>query len=114
MRLLLDTCGWGGAIADLEAAGHDVDWVGNWVQDPGDDSILEAALSDDRILVTLDKDFGELAIAHEQPHGGIVRLVNWSATLQARACNAALHRYEQELMRGALVTFEPGRGRVRF
>ena len=40
MRLLLDTCVWGGAKADLEAAGYDVVWCGEWEQDPGDEEIL--------------------------------------------------------------------------
>ncbi|MCY4366340.1 MAG: DUF5615 family PIN-like protein [Chloroflexi bacterium] len=113
MRLLLDTCVWGGVISDLEAAGHDVDWVGNWVEDPGDDNILAHALAHGQILVTLDKDFGELAVSRGRPHSGIVRLVNWSARMQAQACVTALERYQQELLNGALVTLEPGRGRVR-
>ena len=114
MRLLLDTCVWGGVVVELEAAGHDLDWVGNWDQDPGDDNIIAYALSHNRILVTLDKDFGELAIFREMNHGGIIRLVNWSARLQSQACLRALDRYEQELLEGALVTFEPGRGRIRY
>ena len=35
---------------------------GDWPTDPGDDDILTYAYQEDRILVTLDKDFGELAI----------------------------------------------------
>src|SRR5205814_2069592 len=35
MKLLLDTCVWGGALAELQAAGHDVIWAGNWDEDPG-------------------------------------------------------------------------------
>ena len=114
MRLLLDTCVWGGVITALEDAGHDVEWAGNWDADPGDDTILSYALNDDRILVTLDKDFGELAIFRGQPHYGIVRLVNWSAALQSQACLTALQHFELDLLQGALVTFEPGRGRVRY
>jgi hypothetical protein len=30
MKLLLDTCLWGGACAELRAAGHDVLWGGDW------------------------------------------------------------------------------------
>jgi len=113
LRLLLDSCVWGGVISVLEAAGHDVDWVGNWEEDPGDDNILAHALAFGQILVTLDKDFGELAVSRGRPHSGIVRLVSWSARMQAEACLTALERYERELLHGALVTFEPGRGRVR-
>ncbi len=29
MKLLLDTCVWGGARKDLEAFGHDVVWTGD-------------------------------------------------------------------------------------
>jgi predicted nuclease of predicted toxin-antitoxin system len=60
MKILLDTCVWGGARKTLAAAGHDVEWTGNWPQDPGDDTILAHAYQEGRILVTLDKDFGEL------------------------------------------------------
>jgi hypothetical protein len=30
MKLLLDTCVWPGAVAELTAKGHDVLWVGDW------------------------------------------------------------------------------------
>jgi hypothetical protein len=30
MKLLLDSCVWGGALAELQAAGHDVVWAGQW------------------------------------------------------------------------------------
>ncbi len=62
MRLLLDTCVWGGVRQDLIDAGHDVLWVGDWDEDPGDEEILSRSSRENRILVTLDKDFGELAI----------------------------------------------------
>ena len=58
MKLLLDTCVWGGAKKTLESSGHDVVWTGDWPEDPGDEEILATANSEGRILVTLDKDFG--------------------------------------------------------
>lgn len=76
MKLLLDACVWGGSLQVLQAAGHDVVWAGNWPEDPGDEEILARAHSERRVLVTLDKDFGELAIVHGIPHSGILRLVN--------------------------------------
>lgn len=113
MKVLLDSCVWGGALAELAALGHDVDWSGQWPRDPGDVEILAKAHQEDRILVTLDKDFGELAIAQGLPHSGIVRLVGFSATRQSTACAAVLDRYGDELARGAIVTAEPGRIRIR-
>ena len=61
MKVLLDTCVWGGARGELAGAGHDVVWSGDWPEDPGDEEILATAFREGRVLVTLDKDFGELA-----------------------------------------------------
>jgi len=46
VKVLLDSCVWGGAAAPLRAAGHDVAWAGDWDEDPGDDAILAAAYSE--------------------------------------------------------------------
>ena len=113
MKILLDTCVWGGARRELEAAGHDVIWAGEWDKDPGDKEILAQARSEGRILVTLDKDFGELTIVYDLPHCGILRLINTSAKLQATICLRILSLYGRELELGAIVTAEPGRIRIR-
>jgi predicted nuclease of predicted toxin-antitoxin system len=86
MKVLLDTCIWGGAKQTLEAAGHDVIWSGDWPSDPGDEAILAQAYREGRGLVTLDKDFGELAVVYGQPHTGILRLVNLTARQQGPVC----------------------------
>ena len=113
MRLLLDTCVWGGAKAQLQNEGHDVLWIGDESADPGDDEILKRAWVERRILVTLDKDFGELAIVHGTAHAGIVRLVNIAARTQAASLNRVLAVYGLELTTGAIVTVEPTRVRIR-
>jgi predicted nuclease of predicted toxin-antitoxin system len=83
VKIPLDSCVWGGALGPLRPAGHDVVWSGDWPADPGDEEILARALAEGRILVTIDKDFGELAIARERPHAGILRLVELPALKQA-------------------------------
>jgi len=113
VKLLLDACVWGGACQELQAAGHDVVWAGAWSTDPGDEEILAYAHHEGRILVTLDKDFGELAIVRRLPHSGIIRLVNLSARRQAGICRKVLERYGDVLISGAIVTAEPGRLRIR-
>ena len=113
MKLLLDTCVWGGACQELEAARHDVVWTGTWPSDPGDEEILAYAHRERRILVTLDKDFGELAVVRRTPHSGIIRLVNISARRQASVCQHVLERYGEELQAGAIVTAESDRLRIR-
>ena len=113
MKMLLDTCVWGGVVQELRAAGHDVVWAGNWQENPGDDEILERAHREGRVLVTLDKDFGELAIVHERPHSGIIRLVNLASRQQAAICLKAIELHENELKSGAIITAEQGRLRIR-
>ncbi|WP_343419288.1 DUF5615 family PIN-like protein [Candidatus Flexifilum breve] len=59
-------------------------WAGDWGADPGDTAILERAHEEGRILITLDKDFGELVIVRRLPHSGIVRLVDLSLRAQSK------------------------------
>ena len=113
MKLLLDSCVWSGAIAEISAAGHDVISVTSWDEDPGDEKVLAAAHRENRILVTLDKDFGELMIVHALPHSGIVRLSGFSAKQQGAICVRLLREYGKELLAGAIITAHPGRVRIR-
>lgn len=113
MKLLLDTCVWGPAADTLRAAGHDVVHVGEWVADPGDAEILRRAWLEGRVLVTLDKDFGMLAMLTGQPHAGIVRLVGIASREQASACERVLDDVGELLPLGAMVTVAPGRVRIR-
>jgi predicted nuclease of predicted toxin-antitoxin system len=113
VKLLLDTCVASHARSVLVSSGHDVEATIDWPKDPGDDEILAYAFRNGRVLVTLDKDFGELAIVHGRPHSGILRLVDVRADLQGPYCANAIARYGSELARGAIVTVEPTRVRVR-
>ncbi|MBD3268082.1 toxin-antitoxin system, toxin component, PIN family protein [bacterium] len=113
MKVLLDACVWGGVKDHLVNEGYDVLWVGDWPNDPGDIEILSIANHEDRILVTLDKDFGELAIVRELPHKGIIRLINLAAKQQAFICSQMIHKYSEELSQGAIVTADLNRVRIR-
>jgi predicted nuclease of predicted toxin-antitoxin system len=113
MKLLLDTCVWGPTSQRLRSEGHDVVWAGEWPEDPGDEEILERAYIEGRILVTLDKDFGELAVVYGHPHAGIIRLVDFRSSDQADVCLKVLNDYAEQLQRGAIITAEPGRLRIR-
>jgi len=100
-------------VAALRASGHDVAWAGEWPRDPADRAILEAAHREGRVLVTLDKDFGELAVRHGLRHSGIVRLVLTPVSEEARLCERVLALYGAELANGAIVTAAPERIRIR-
>ena len=88
-------------------------WAGDWPSDPGDEEILARAYSENRVLVTLDKDFGELAVAQGQPHSGIIRLVSLAIAQQARVCLKVLEMHGTDLLEGAIITAERTRIRVR-
>ena len=113
MKLLLDACVWPGAARELETNGHDVRRVHDLPDNPSDDEILDSALRDGRIVVTLDKDLGELAVAFGRAHCGIIRIVNFPISQHAAVCLRALELHGDELSRGAIVTAEPGRLRLR-
>ena len=113
MKVLPDTCVWGGVVSELRACGHDVKWTMEWSKDPGDEEILVTAARERRVLVNLDKDFGELAIVHNKAHSGIARLVNLAAIEQAKVCIRVLDLFGEELLKGAIVTAEAARVRIR-
>lgn len=48
MKVLLDACVSGTVAVSLRAAGHDVVYVGEWSQDPGDKEILDMHTSTNR------------------------------------------------------------------
>ncbi len=113
MKLLLDSCVSGTLSRPLEEAGHDVLWTGDWPTDPGDEDILAFAHQERRVLITLDKDFGTLAVLHGRPHAGIIRLVNLSLRDQAAVCQHLLQTHANNLTAGAIITAERDRLRIR-
>lgn len=114
MKILLDTCVAGPLLLPpLASAGHDVIWTGHWEKDPGDEEILAYAWHEQRVLVTLDKDFGALAVLHGKPHAAIVRLVNLSTKEQAHVCLLLFNEHVAELEAGAIITAERTRLRIR-
>lgn len=112
MKFLFDACVSSGVSRKLQSEGHDTLWAGDWPENPSDDEILERAHREGRILITLDKDFGELAIVHGRPHSGIVRLVNLTSRQQAEACLRVIELHGDELASGAIITVEPNRIRI--
>ena len=98
-------------VAHLRALGMDVEWTGE--NDPGDPAVLARAHAEHRVLITLDNDFGELAVLHGQAHSGIVRLVDIPPPDHTAMCMETIERYGGALEIGAIVTVEKDRTRVR-
>lgn len=67
MRFLANENFPGTAVAALEAAGHDIVSVRLVAPGVSDAVVLEWAVREQRVLLTFDKDFGELARASARP-----------------------------------------------
>lgn len=67
MRFLADENFPGAAVAALRSAGNDVVWIKTTAPGSSDPEVLAWAARDERILLTFDKDFGELAKASALP-----------------------------------------------
>ena len=90
-----------------------MDWVGLWDRDSGDSEILRVANAQGRVLVTLDKDFGELAIVRGAPHCGLIRVAGLRGPEQGPAVVEVLRLYQADLSSAAILTVTADRVRVR-
>lgn len=61
MRFLADENFPGAAVLALREAGQDVVWILTEARGSPDEDVLKRAIVENRILITFDKDFGELA-----------------------------------------------------
>ncbi len=79
-----------------------------------DIEVLALAFSENRILLTEDTDFGDLIVRFGLQTHGVVRLDLNALSREARA-QRALHALRQlgESVRGAIVSIEPSRTRIR-
>jgi predicted nuclease of predicted toxin-antitoxin system len=79
-------------VERLREVGHDVAWVSTDAPGSTDEQVLARAVADDRILITADKDFGELAFAGGSvvARGIILLRVRGSTALRTAALLAAV------------------------
>jgi predicted nuclease of predicted toxin-antitoxin system len=67
MRLLADENFPGPAVRALRSLGHDVAYAKETMRGAPDRAVLRSAQAEGRVLLTCDKDFGELAFAARLP-----------------------------------------------
>ena len=112
MRFLVDRCA-GHRLAEwLRNTGHDVVEAQILGPDPGDRALLEAAESENRVLVTMDKDFGELIYLRRVSHAGLIRLPDVRVTRRIETIEELIDQYGEALENRAIVTVQGGRVRV--
>lgn len=112
MRFLVDRCA-GRRLAEwLKQGGHDVVATSERGPDPGDRRVLEWAATEDRILVTMDKDFGEFVFRERLPHQGLVRLPDLPSATRIAIMDRVLREHAADLADRAIVTVRGGRIRI--
>src|SRR5436190_21220585 len=74
MRFLVDESTGRKTCELLIEAGHDAVFVGDAMPGSADGVVLARAESENRILITDDKDFGELVLRLDSPSTGVVLL----------------------------------------
>ena len=114
MRFLADENFPGAAVGRLVGAGHDVAWVRAKAPGLADSEVLAWAAREQRILLTFDKDFGDLARrAGLRPDCGIVLFrmpVPAPGDIGARLFAIIASRSDWA---GHFTVVEPGRVRMR-
>lgn len=113
MRFVVDECT-GPRVADwLRIEGHEVFSVFNDARGATDDGVLAKALLEKSILITNDKDFGEMIFRERRPHAGIIflRLADERAANKIDILRELIQNYSEKLP-GQFVTVTETR--VRF
>ncbi len=108
MQFIIDESTGAAVVKYLRQAGHDVLAVAETMPQARDPDILARAAAEGRILITNDKDFGELVFRSGQAHQGILllRLRDESPSNRVRVVKAVLERYADRLVGSFVVATE--------
>ena len=114
MRFLANENFPGAAVAALRAHGHDIVWVRTSAPGISDPDVLAWAARENRILLTFDKDFGELATGSALPPAcGVVLLRIPMPTPGEVGQRLAELIVRRDDWAGHFSVIEPGRVRMR-
>lgn len=114
MRFLADECCDIAVVKALRLAGHDVLAVREICQGAEDAQVIELALYEERILLTEDKDFGQLVYAHGEKTFGVIFL-RYPTPARQQICKWVIKLVEQQgdSLRGCFITVHAGGIRIR-
>jgi predicted nuclease of predicted toxin-antitoxin system len=99
VRWLADECVAAPLVAFLRLGDHDVLYVAETAAGVSDPDVIDLALREKRLLLTEDKDFGDLVFRREHAVPGVVlmRITPENPGLKAMRLAAAIDRYGEEL-----------------
>jgi predicted nuclease of predicted toxin-antitoxin system len=78
VELVADERCTGPVIRALRAAGHDVIWIAETSPGSPDEEVIEQATQSGRVLITEDRDFGELVFARAYSTAGVLLVIPWA------------------------------------
>ena len=114
MRFLADECCDAALVDALREDAHDVLYAVESLRGVSDEVILSRAFSEGRILLTEDKDFGELVYRLKRPARGIVLLRFDVADRDLKIPRLRhLLKWQGERLPGAFSVLEPDKVRIR-
>jgi predicted nuclease of predicted toxin-antitoxin system len=114
MKFLLDACASSRSMRGmLVRRGHDVVSVADRDLRASDVEVLAMALEEGRILITEDKDFGELVFVRGLPYSCIIRFVDMRVEEKLSAMRSLLEREADSMLPGVLIVVTRSRVRVR-
>ena len=110
MRFVVDESAGVAVVEYLRAAGHDVCPVAEEMPHAEDAAILALSRGEDRVLVTSDKDFGELVFYGGRLHHGVLllRLEDESPDNRLRVIRGVLEQHAARLPGGFVIATERG------
>jgi predicted nuclease of predicted toxin-antitoxin system len=97
MRILANENFPGDAVTALRGRGHDVAWIHSDAPGSSDVEVLACAQAESRILITFDKDFGELAFRFGLPASSGIVLFRISAPSSAHVAQVAVAALESPM-----------------
>ena len=114
MRFLADECCDTATVDTLREDGHDVLYAIESLRGATDDAILERAFTESRVLLTEDKDFGELVYRLRYPAYGVIllRFDVQDAILKIPRLRVLLD-HEEDRIPGAFVVVNATKARLR-
>jgi predicted nuclease of predicted toxin-antitoxin system len=100
-------------VRTLRAANHDVMAVSEISPRADDVDVMEFAVVEGRMLLTEDKDFGQLVYARGGKSVGVI-LLRYPARARKRLCDDVINLVEKyrESLTGTFVVMQPGRFRI--
>lgn len=101
------------AVRALRADGYDVVAVAEVASGAPDEVVLELARTSGRILLTEDKDFGQLVYADRQATGGVI-LIRFPARARGSLAITVVNAVRSlgPRLLGQFVVIQPGRARL--